>query len=445
MILPITHYVTSLNAFVHDAPTKGKLYIENPDKDFTRNRMLPFSVLVWLQMSLLKLTLASELYNLFCVKLDLILGPTKSALCQARQKIKTQFFIDFFKLTSSKFYENFEVEKWNGLALYAVDGTTTRLPKLKKIGELMGWSTNQHTKVPTTRLLAVFDVMGKIIVDAKLFKPNESEEKTAHNMISGFDKLGCYLYDRGFGHQITLALHLHYKVHTVVRLKLGTDLVKGFLARGLNDEIITQKVNSDTYRNFKRLGLSNRNFQFIKFRLIKVLLDNGEIEVLATTLLDQVIYPASDFKKLYNQRWGIETCFFVLKSYMQLLNFSTFTASGCTKEIFIALSFYNIQSAVIFSARPAVEEMNNRPSQKTKEPRKHKLQINRNVCVRFLKDLMFGLCKETFDIDRLLEKLKKNMLRHMEPVRAERVHDKTRNPGTFNKGRHGTQTNYRRF
>ena len=49
-------------------------------------------------------------------------------------------------------------------------------------------------------------------------------------------------------------------------------------------------------------------------RLAKVLLDTGEIEVLATSLMDEAIYPDSIFKELYFKRWGIEGYYNLLKN-----------------------------------------------------------------------------------------------------------------------------------
>ena len=44
----------------------------------------------------------------------------------------------------------------------------------------------------------------------------------------------------------------------------------------------------------------------IKIRLIKVPLDNGEMEALATSLLDAVRYPQEAFKSLYTLRWAVK-------------------------------------------------------------------------------------------------------------------------------------------
>ncbi len=47
--------------------------------------------------------------------------------------------------------------------------------------------------------------------------------------------------------------------------------------------------------------------------MVRVILDNGEIEVLVTSLFDQAHYPSHEFKELYYRRWGIETFYSILK------------------------------------------------------------------------------------------------------------------------------------
>ena len=60
----------------------------------------------------------------------------------------------------------------------------------------------------------------------------------------------------------------------------------------------------------------------LRVRFIKIILPNGELEILATSLLDTEKFPTSDFKELYRLRWNIETYFQVLKSRLCLDNFT---------------------------------------------------------------------------------------------------------------------------
>ena len=57
-------------------------------------------------------------------------------------------------------------------------------------------------------------------------------------------------------------------------------------------------------------------------RFIRVDLPDGEVEILATSLLDKGKFPVREFKKLYYKRWKIETYFQTIKSRLAVDNFT---------------------------------------------------------------------------------------------------------------------------
>ena len=57
-------------------------------------------------------------------------------------------------------------------------------------------------------------------------------------------------------------------------------------------------------------------------RFISLRLPTGELEVLATSLLDEQKYPTEDFMAVYGSRWNQETFYFLMKSRLELENFS---------------------------------------------------------------------------------------------------------------------------
>ena len=67
-----------------------------------------------------------------------------------------------------------------------------------------------------------------------------------------------------------------------------------------------------------RIGLPLTPF---RLRLARVVLPSGQIEVLASSLLDKVQYPASVFDQLYQQRWRIEVAFRHIKCRLKLERF----------------------------------------------------------------------------------------------------------------------------
>ena len=93
--------------------------------------------------------------------------------------------------------------------------------------------------------------------------------------------------DRGNPVHWLFALLLQQQRAFCIRLKLDySSQVAAFVRSGLDSRVIT--------------------CQPIPLRLVRVVLPSGQIEVLATSLLDEEQYPASVFGQLYRQRWRIE-------------------------------------------------------------------------------------------------------------------------------------------
>ena len=57
---------------------------------------------------------------------------------------------------------------------------------------------------------------------------------------------------------------------------------------------------------------------------VKILLENGNLEVLATNL-SQTEFHTEEIKELYHMRWGIETAYETLKNRLQLENFTGYS------------------------------------------------------------------------------------------------------------------------
>ena len=53
-------------------------------------------------------------------------------------------------------------------------------------------------------------------------------------------------------------------------------------------------------------------------RLLKTPLSSGQIEILATNLLDREVFEAPTMKSLYNMRWGVEEAFKLFKKAINI-------------------------------------------------------------------------------------------------------------------------------
>ena len=109
------------------------------------------------------------------------------------------------------------------------------------------------------------------------------------------------LLDRGYPAFWLFALIRRKKAHFCARLKVnGWKIAKRFADSGLNEQIVRLQPGSVAKQDCAERELSSNP---IVIRLIRVVLDDGEIEVLVTSLLDTKTYPISMFKELYHLRW----------------------------------------------------------------------------------------------------------------------------------------------
>lgn len=237
---------------------------------------------MWLDLGLLKKTLFAELDQFFFTLGTGEQAVTKSALCQARQKLLPRFFQDFFQYSVSAFYRHLPVRRWRGFRLWATDGTGFRLPDAPGLGETFGWHGNQHNRVPSTRLLLCFDVLNQLIASARFHTRHTAESVVAQRQIARLPKDVLMIYDRGYAGHIIPFLHLLYGSHCLIRLPEGfSNTVKAFVESGKNQAIITEYLQWKARLALRELGAGEVPLRTtITYRLIRIPLPKGNVEVL---------------------------------------------------------------------------------------------------------------------------------------------------------------------
>ena len=75
----------------------------------------------------------------------------------------------------------------------------------------------------------------------------------------------------------------------------------------------------------------------LKIRLLRITLNGGGIEVLATSLLDSKHYGNEVFKELYFKRWKIETYYDELKNKLKIEEFSGYSNQSILQDFYSTL------------------------------------------------------------------------------------------------------------
>lgn len=350
------------------------------ENDFTRNRKMPFCSLVYFMLNSIKQTLQKELTS-FMSAFTKHSNITKSAFCQQRVKLKPEAFIEMNDMLIEDFYTDNLIKYWNGYRLLCIDSSALELPKSQEIISDFGVNSESNM-VPMAKISTLFDLENEFILDSVIAHNCSSEYDLAVDHFSKLKLGDLLIMDRGYGARWLFYLLMLKKVDFVIRLQheFGNE-IEQFWNSEENSQIIEVTELHD--KSKQRLKSMNIDFQPFKFRVVKVILDNGEIEVLATLLLDENKYPAEIFKELYHKRWGVETNYSHLKNHIEIGNFTGYSTQVIKQDFYANAFIANIQRLII---RDAQLELNS----KTKH-RQYEYKINRNLSLGYMKDRVVGL------------------------------------------------------
>jgi len=360
--------------------------------------------------------------------------PSKSAFTAARLKILIPFFVDLFLFTVSLFYKYIHnLKTWKGFRLLAVDGSAIRVPDTTENRYLIGVHENQHGGVAATKILAIHDVLNRVFTNV-FFYPRAISE--LHMLHYNFDKLptnAILIYDRHYCDTLLMHRHLKANIPCIIRMKSkGINVVKKFLALNTDSAIMELQIGERAYYSARdKFGLKNKHPRFHKFkmRFIKVVLPNNEIEILATTLMDEKKYPTADFKMLYAKRWGIETAFDEIKNQLKLAVFSGYKSQIVFQDLWAVFIFYNIRALFLFHAENDLNQNEN------------DLQINRNIAITIIRnswDFLFLKPLLSKALEKLFQLLKRYhfKIRIRPPTKRDKKHMRANE-------RHMTEKNYK--
>jgi hypothetical protein len=352
---------------------------------------------------------------------------TKGALTQARAKLKPEAFIELYQAALPGFYEGAAYNKWKGHRLLAIDGSIINLPSHPSVEEefgahQVGCKADVQRSMGTVSLC--YDVLNLVTLDARLDKFTTSEPALLQTHLKqvNFLEQDLLLLDRGYP-STALMYELNQKtIDFCMRLRMNWKDAKIMCDTGQTDKEIVYRLPT---KNRNLLKKYNSTSDSVRVRLVVVELDNGELEILCTSLLDKVQYPHSCFKELYHHRWVAEEGYKLLKCRVELEVFSGKTAHA-VKQDFYAKVFMMVMCAIL--SFPIAEQIKKESESKQ---RKHNHQINRTNALGFLRQcwITLWLHEKTELLLQALSKALKNSTDIIRPGRSfERKHRSKKPP-----------------
>jgi hypothetical protein len=385
-------------------------------KVFLRERKLTFCLVMLLIMQKTMKSLQLLLNEVFGqIDLD---PATNSAFTQARSHLKHTAFIELNqKAIVAEYYQDDTYQRYQEFRLLAIDGSKLRLPDSHEIRDDFGTinttngKDNQIIGKHAHGLASVcYDVLNRIVIDSQLGGAHAYEVDLAVRHLPATQANDLLLLDRGYASYRWLATCIQHQRQFVVRCSAGSFQIARQMLEGLgaDNQVINLTPSLGQRLTIIALGLPG----VLTVRFVRVRLPNGELEVLVTNLLSETRFPTSSFSRLYHLRWGVETLYGVVKTRLQLENFSGLTAESVRQDFFATIFITNLESVL-------TEEATTKLGKKTAKNR-HPQQVNQAVSFNAIKNYVIALFYLENDSEEILRQLTQLFLTNPNSVRPQR-------------------------
>jgi hypothetical protein len=377
-------------------------------KAFTRRRILAFPVVVLciLQKSVkslqLHLTEFLDQWHDGCPESLVSAG----GFTRARAKLRPSAYVELnTEVLLPRVYRRAggqDLRRWQGHRVLGIDSSLIRLPVTASLVKQFGLveCANQTGKssvcYPQARISVLYDVLNHLGWDARLEPHTVAETQLAHDHLAHAAPGDLILCDRGYAGLFWFIFLRSLGMEFVVRCSQGSfGPVQELFRRneaGVSWEGVLQ-AQADVKRELRAAGLPTE----LRVRLVTVRLDTGELEVLATSLLDPARYPTATFADVYHWRWGIETYYGRLKGRLELENWSGQTEIAIRQDFQAAVFLSNLETVVCGSAEPELAAAT--------AHRKQAVQLNRAVCLHTIKNKIIELLVGRQAVEKVLARL----------------------------------------
>lgn len=270
-----------------------------------------------------------------------------SSVAQARARLGSEPMEWLFERTATQWADaSADRDRWRGLALYGLDGTTMRVPDSdenrahfgsQSVGHRDGLGDRGISGYPLVRVVTVMALRSHLL-SAACFGPYSVDERQyAKALWSSIPEHSLVLLDREY-------------LDASVLIGLSTT----------NRHWMTPAKSNSTWRDIKRLGNGDSLVEMevrhearsknpslpthFDVRAIRYQRKGYPPRILLTSLLDPVAYPADEIRRLYHERWEIELGFGELKTDMlqRLEAIRSRSPETVTQELWGLLLAYNL-------------------------------------------------------------------------------------------------------
>ena len=325
---------------------------------------------------------------------------TKQAFSKQRQFVNPDFIREFYDENTEEILVNGELETYKGLHLTGVDGTRIACENTQDLIDEFGCS-GPNKDACTALASAAYDLIEGVSFDCRIGSYSLSERDLLNRHLDRPETFGAEKFlivaDRGYPSYDLIETLIDRNFNFLLRLSEGWKNVISWL-RKTTDKELDYKYKGKVY----------------KFRALKIELED-KVEYLITNL-DETFLSLDEAKYVYSLRWNIETFFSVLKTELELENFSGKTKNAVLQEFYATLTLANVCQCFINNADYEIAVRGKHKNLKYKRQTNRRQAIGKIVPV-FLECVFTN---SAWKRNRLWKKVERYCVQFSEPIRPGR-------------------------
>lgn len=406
-----------LNLIRHIADEKNK-YVQNPQKDFSRNRKLSLEKITRLLLSLSGQSTQDELLAFYDHAEE---TPTVSALTQQRGKILPTYFPEILKRFNNQYPGR---TRYKGYRLLACDGSDINIFRNPDDPTSYYRNSSNDKGFNVLHIDALYDICNKTYHALNITgRHTQNEQRAMVDFMKGCrSNDNCiFIADRNyecwniFAHAEKLGLNYVIRAKDITSngilhtFHIDQNIGETDMVLSINLTRLRRCIDKKHPEKFRMMA-TNVIFDFIspgeegifpiKFRLVRILIGEKKYESILTNLSSSE-FSVQEIKELYSMRWGIETSFRELKHALSLNKLHSKKVDHIHQEIYAKAIMYNFCSIITMHAA------------EKKRKKKHTYQINFSRAIKECRHFLMCKLNDPPDVESVIKK-------YMLPIRPGR-------------------------
>lgn len=353
---------------------------------------------------------------------------SKVGYLKQRLKLNPVAFLALARHHAQQFYKDTKmVKKKNGYLILAADGSGINIPTTEENLSTYGNASKKNVK-PQAQLgiSSLYDTINKMIIDCSInrWKFSEREQALLH-IDKMLEVIGAHssvvVFDRGYPSAEFFLDLMNRQQKFLVRLSAAT--FKKEQKQMSGDDCLVEVVFDRTRINpHKGTSTAEKMMKAgsINLRFVRLLLQNGDYEYLATNLTPEE-FSTKEIGELYSMRWGIETVYDDLKNKLGIENFTGTKPILLEQDIYATIYLCNVMNDIMLEAQIELE-------QEERNGGKYEMAINKNIAIGIMKEDLIHFILERSERKRkarmnaIVNEIKSNLL----PIRKGRHYPRTK-------------------